>query len=67
MLQICFATLFLPLGIIFILLSLVAFGWLVIHVEHSRHFSKTKALLAGIIGSFFMGLGLQFVLLWFGA
>ncbi len=67
MLQIHFATLFFPLAIVFIALGLIAFGWLVVHVEHSRHFSTAKVVIAGIIGAFFVGLGLQFLLLWMGA
>ncbi|MHA1216318.1 MAG: hypothetical protein ACTSPX_03195 [Candidatus Thorarchaeota archaeon] len=61
-----FPTLFLPFAIIFIIFSLMAFGWMVIHVEHSRHFSKAKVFMSGAIGSVFMGLGLHMLLLWLG-
>ncbi len=66
MLQIDMLTLFFPLSIVFFVFGLFAFGWLVVHVEHSRHFSKTKAALALIIGSVFFGLGFEFLMLWMG-
>ncbi|MCF2137030.1 MAG: hypothetical protein K9W43_07255 [Candidatus Thorarchaeota archaeon] len=66
MLQIDILTFFLPLSIVFIAFGVFAFGWLAVHVEHSRHFSKTKVALAGIIGAVFFGLGLQFLMLWMG-
>ncbi len=66
MLQVDFLTLFLPFALVFIGFGLFAFGWMVIHVEHSRHFSKTKVAFAAIIGSVFLGLGIQFLLLWIG-
>ncbi len=49
----------------FIALSVFAFAWMVVHVEHARHFSKFKAFFALILGSLLMGFGLHFLLLVF--
>lgn len=50
---------------IFIFLSVVAFAWMVVHVEHARHFSKFKVFFALVLGSLFMGFGIHFLLLVF--
>ena len=47
----------------FIVLSLVSFSWMVVHVEHARHFSKYKVLFALVLGSLLMGFGIHFLLL----
>ncbi|NHJ12850.1 MAG: hypothetical protein EAX95_04200 [Candidatus Thorarchaeota archaeon] len=62
-----FGPVFLSLSIIFIVLGLISFGWLVVHVEHSRHRSVQKMLLALVLGSIFIGFGIHFFLLSGGA
>jgi len=66
-LQIIFESLNIYLAVIFVALGLMSFGWLVIHVEHGRHFSKMKAAFALILGALFIGFGLHFLLLSGGA
>jgi hypothetical protein len=48
---------------LFILFGLMSFGWLAVHVEYGRHFSKIKALFALILGSLFLGFAFHFFLL----
>ncbi|TFG11969.1 hypothetical protein EU537_10860 [Candidatus Thorarchaeota archaeon] len=67
MLQITFESSFIYLSIVFIAFGLLSFGWLGVHVEHARHFSKIKAALALIVGSLFIGFGIHFLLLYTGA
>ena len=54
-------------AVIFVAFGLMSFGWLVIHVEHGRHFSKVKAAFALILGALFLGFGIHFLLLAGGA
>lgn len=58
-----FGPVFLYMSIIFVILGLLSFGWLVIHVEHSRHRSIEKMVLALVLGSIFIGFGIHFFLL----
>jgi TRAP-type C4-dicarboxylate transport system permease small subunit len=67
MLQLTIESSFFYFALLFFFFGLFAFGWLVIHVEHSRHFSKFKVAASLILGSLFMGFGLHFLLLVFGA
>lgn len=50
-------------SLILILFGIFAFGWLVIHIEHSRHRSIVKVALAVILGAILIGFGLHFFLL----
>ena len=58
---------FLSLSILFIILGIFAIGWLVVHVEHSRHRSIMKMLFALVIGCILLGFGIHFFLLSGGA
>lgn len=58
-----FESLFLPISIIFIFFGIFAFGWLVVHVEHARHFSRYKVIFALVLGALFIGFGVHFILL----
>ncbi|MHA1588844.1 MAG: hypothetical protein ACTSV9_08750 [Candidatus Thorarchaeota archaeon] len=51
------------IAFIFVAFGLISFGWLVVHVEHGRHFSMIKAALALILGALFIGFGIHFLLL----
>ncbi len=66
MLQITIESSFIYFALFFIIFGLFAFGWLAIHVEHARHFSRFKVLAAIIIGALFVGFGIHFLLLTFG-
>ncbi|TFF96261.1 hypothetical protein EU546_01760 [Candidatus Thorarchaeota archaeon] len=66
MLQIYFESLFLPFSIIFIILGIIAFGWLIVHVEQSRHYSIIRIALSLVLGAFLLGFGIHFLLLSFG-
>ncbi len=66
MLQILLESLYGWIGLLFILFGLAAIGWLVIHVEHGRHFSRIKTFLATAMGAVFLGFGVHFILLAFG-
>jgi TRAP-type C4-dicarboxylate transport system permease small subunit len=50
-------------SLILIFFGLFAFGWLVVHVEHSRHRSTAKIALALILGAVLIGFGLHFFLI----
>lgn len=50
-------------SLLLILFGIFAFGWLVIHIEHSRHRSTTKVALALILGAILIGFGIHFFLL----
>jgi TRAP-type C4-dicarboxylate transport system permease small subunit len=50
-------------SLILIFLGVFAFGWLVVHVEHSRHRSAVKIALALILGAIMIGFGLHFFLI----
>ena len=56
-------SMFLPFSLIFIFFGIFAFGWLVVHVEHARHFSRFKVVFALILGALFLGFGIHFMLL----
>ncbi|MFW9909281.1 MAG: hypothetical protein ACFFEF_11960 [Candidatus Thorarchaeota archaeon] len=56
-------SLFVYLAIIFIFFGIFALGWLVVHVEHARHFSKLKVIFALVLGAVFLGFGIHFILL----
>ncbi len=66
MLQLTTESSFFYFAIIYLFFGIFAFGWLVIHVEHSRHFSKFKVAASLILGSLFIGFALHFLLLVFG-
>ncbi|MHA2378795.1 MAG: hypothetical protein ACXADO_04320 [Candidatus Thorarchaeota archaeon] len=53
-------------SLIFIFLGLFSFGWLVIHVDHSRHRSTLRMILAISLGSILIGFGIHFLLLSLG-
>ena len=67
MLQLTIESSFFYFALFFIAFGIFAFGWLAVHVEHARHLSKFKVVSALIIGSIFLGFGLHFLLLTFGA
>lgn len=56
-------TTLLSISILFLILGVFAFGWLVVHVEYSRHRSILKMLFALVIGSILLGFGIHFFLL----
>lgn len=66
MLQLTVESSFLYFALIFLFFGIFAFGWLVVHVEHSRHFSKFKVAASLILGSLFIGFALNFLLMTFG-
>jgi TRAP-type C4-dicarboxylate transport system permease small subunit len=49
-------------SLILIFFGVFAFGWLIVHVEHSRHRSTLKIALALILGAVLMGFGIHFFL-----
>ncbi len=66
MLQLTTELPFFYIALIFLFFGIFAYGWLVVHVEHSRHFSKFKVAASLILGSLFIGFALHFLLLVFG-
>ncbi|MFW9834603.1 MAG: hypothetical protein ACFFEK_11445 [Candidatus Thorarchaeota archaeon] len=52
-----------PISLLFILLGVYAAGWLIIHIEHGRHFSKFKVGSALFLASIFIGFGIHLLLL----
>ncbi|TET11144.1 MAG: hypothetical protein E3J86_03655 [Candidatus Thorarchaeota archaeon] len=52
-----------PLSLVFIFLGIFALGWMIIHIEHGRHFSKFKVGSALALGAILFGFGLHFLLL----
>ncbi len=52
-----------PLSIFFVFFGIFALGWLIIHIEHGRHFSKFKVGAALILGALLLGFGIHFLLL----
>lgn len=50
-------------SLLLIFFGVFAFGWLVVHVEHSRHRSTVKIALALILGAVLIGFGLHFFLI----
>ncbi|MHA1960537.1 MAG: hypothetical protein ACW99U_09910 [Candidatus Thorarchaeota archaeon] len=63
MLQTGFEAMYGNISLAFILFGLFAVGWLIIHVEYSRHFSWFKVISAGVLGSLFLGFGIHFLIL----
>jgi hypothetical protein len=53
-------------SIVFLLFGIFAFSWLVIHIEHGRHFSKMKVVSALALGAILLGFGIHFLLLSIG-
>jgi len=53
-------------SIFFLFFGILAIGWLVVHVEHARHYSWLKVAFALGLGALFLGFGLHFLLLNFG-
>jgi hypothetical protein len=58
-----FEGLYLPISLVFIFLGFFAAAWLVIHIEHGRHFSKFKVGSALFLASILLGFGIHFLLL----
>jgi hypothetical protein len=56
----------LSISLVFIFLGLFSFGWLVVHVEHSRHRSMARMIMAIAIGAILIGFGIHFLLLSLG-
>lgn len=54
---------FLLISILFLFFGLFAMAWLVIHIEHGRHFSKLKVVSALGLGAILLGFGIHFLLL----
>ncbi|NHI88353.1 MAG: hypothetical protein EAX87_02450 [Candidatus Thorarchaeota archaeon] len=58
-----FEGLYFPVSLLFIFLGLFAASWLIIHIEHGRHFSKFKVGSALFLTSILIGFGIHFLLL----
>ena len=58
-----FEGLYFPISLLFISLGLFAAGWLIIHIEHGRHFSRFKVGSALFLASILIGFGIHFLLL----
>lgn len=56
----------LSISIVFFFLGLFSFGWLVVHIEHSRHRSLARTAMAIVLGAILIGFGLHFFLLSLG-
>lgn len=54
---------YLPISLGFIFLGLFAMVWLVIHIEHGRHFSRFKVGSALFLTAILLGFGIHFLLL----
>ena len=52
-----------PLSLVFIFLGLFAMAWLIIHIEHGRHFSRFKVGSALFLAAILLGFGIHFLLL----
>jgi hypothetical protein len=65
MLQSFESTIFL-FSAIFLFFGIFAFGWLFIHIEHGRHFSRVKVVSAVILGAILLGFGIHFLLVSLG-
>ncbi|MHA1948519.1 MAG: hypothetical protein ACW99G_00225 [Candidatus Thorarchaeota archaeon] len=52
-----------PLSLFFVFLGIFALGWMIIHIEHGRHFSKFKVGSALALGAILFGFGIHFLLL----
>jgi hypothetical protein len=51
---------------IFLLCGIFAYGWLFVHIEHGRHFSRMKVLSALALGAILLGFGIHLLLLSLG-
>ncbi len=58
-----FEDLYFPISLLFILLGVFATAWLVIHIEHGRHFSRFKVGSALFLAAILLGFGIHFLLL----
>ncbi len=58
-----FEDLYFPISLLFILLGVFAAAWLVIHIEHGRHFSRFKVGSALFLVAILLGFGIHFLLL----
>ncbi len=53
-------------SLIFLFFGIFAFGWLVVHIERGRHFSRLRVISALSIGAILVGFGIHFLLLSLG-
>lgn len=58
-----FEGLYFPISLVFIFLGIFAAAWLIIHIEHGRHFSRFKVGSALFLASILLGFGIHFLLL----
>ncbi len=58
-----FEGLYYPVSLVFIFFGIFALGWMIIHIEHGRHFSKFKVGSALVLGALLLGFGIHFLLL----
>ncbi|MFW9926425.1 MAG: hypothetical protein ACFFDM_06605 [Candidatus Thorarchaeota archaeon] len=58
-----FEGLYYPISLVFIFFGIFALGWMIIHIEHGRHFSKFKVGSALVLGALLLGFGIHFLLL----
>jgi hypothetical protein len=65
MLQSFESTIFL-FSAVFLFFGIFAFSWLVIHIEHGRHFSRMKVVSALGLGAILIGFGIHFLLVSMG-
>ncbi|MCK5150841.1 MAG: hypothetical protein KAQ65_03330 [Candidatus Thorarchaeota archaeon] len=63
MLQLTVESSFQYFAIAFLFFGILAIGWLAVHVEHARHFSRFKVIFALFLGALFLGFGIHFLLL----
>ncbi|RLI54597.1 MAG: hypothetical protein DRP09_12505 [Candidatus Thorarchaeota archaeon] len=54
---------YIGLSVLFMFLSIIAFAWLVVHIEHGRHVSKFRVASAILLGALLLGFGLHLFLL----
>jgi hypothetical protein len=52
-----------PISLLFIFLGIFAVSWLIIHIEHGRHFSRFKVGSAVLLAAILLGFGIHFLLL----
>jgi hypothetical protein len=65
MLQSFESTIFL-FSAVFLFFGIFAFAWLVVHIEHGRHFSRLKVISALTLGAILLGFGIHFLLVSLG-
>jgi len=51
---------------VFLFFGIFAFGWLFVHIEHGRHFSRLKVISALSLGAILIGFGIHFLLVSMG-